>query len=169
MRAGTKDLRRLLAQMPPKYHDRDPAKSEVLAHICATAGLLVPEAKLAFHRLRKANVLVFTMPARTWSGYAYRAALNESEFRDHVLARLEAANAQINALRRRCDAQDKTIAKLKASNNSLVAAVRSLRSESDKPSSEPDKLGLCEGAVCTEAQGHAGATLGPSAKWHSGP
>jgi hypothetical protein len=56
--------------MPPKTHNADPEKSELLAHIIQTIGCGVAEANRAFNSMRnvKSQVLVFDRIQRVWHG-----------------------------------------------------------------------------------------------------
>ena len=63
-------LRATFRLMPPKTHNADPEKSELLAHIIQTIGCGVAEANRAFNSMRnvKSQVLVFDRIQRVWHG-----------------------------------------------------------------------------------------------------
>ena len=60
--------------MPPKRHDLDTSKSEVLAYICEQMGCDLGKAIRAFNSMRhpKCRVLVFDKMERQWKGCEFR-------------------------------------------------------------------------------------------------
>ena len=71
-----KTPRTMFSQMPPKRHDLDPSKSEVLAYIGQEMGCDLPAAIRAFNSMRhpKCRVLVFDKIERQWKGCEFRPA-----------------------------------------------------------------------------------------------
>jgi hypothetical protein len=69
-----KTPRTMFSDMPPKTHDVDTSKSEVLAYICQQMGCDVAKAVRLFNSMRhpKCRVLVFDKVERQWKGCAYR-------------------------------------------------------------------------------------------------
>ena len=69
-----KTPRTMFSQMPPKRHDLDPSKSEVLAYIGQEMGCDLPAAIRAFNSMRhpKCRVLVFDKIERQWKGCEFR-------------------------------------------------------------------------------------------------
>ena len=63
-------LRSMFRLMPPKRHDIDPDKSEVLAHIMANLACELGRAIRAFNSMRnkKSQVIVYDMVHRQWRG-----------------------------------------------------------------------------------------------------
>lgn len=63
-------FRSVFAKMDPRSHDKDPALSEVLAHIMETMGCDMDRALSAFNSMRNRNsgVLVFDHIERKWHG-----------------------------------------------------------------------------------------------------
>lgn len=64
----------MFSQMPPKRHDLDPSKSEVLAYIGQEMGCDLAAAIRAFNSMRhpKCRVLVFDKIERQWKGCEFR-------------------------------------------------------------------------------------------------
>lgn len=71
-----KTPRTMFSQMPPKRHDLDPSKSEVLAYIGQEMGCDLAAAIRAFNSMRhpKCRVLVFDKIERQWKGCEFRPA-----------------------------------------------------------------------------------------------
>ena len=69
-----KTPRTMFSEMPPKTHDVDTSKSEVLAYICEQMGCDMAKAVRLFNSMRhpKCRVLVFDKVERQWKGCAYR-------------------------------------------------------------------------------------------------
>jgi hypothetical protein len=69
-----KTPRTMFSQMPPKRHDLDPIKSEVLAYIGQEMGCDLAAAIRAFNSMRhpKCRVLVFDKIERQWKGCEFR-------------------------------------------------------------------------------------------------
>jgi hypothetical protein len=69
-----KTIRTTFNQMPPKRHDLDTSKSEVLAYICEQMGCDLGKAIRAFNSMRhpKCRVLVFDKMERQWKGCEFR-------------------------------------------------------------------------------------------------
>lgn len=69
-----KTPRTMFSRMPPKRHDLDPSKSEVLAYIGQEMGCDLAAAIRAFNSLRhpKCRVLVFDRIERQWKGCEFR-------------------------------------------------------------------------------------------------
>ena len=122
-----RNVRRLFEPMPPKYHHRDPSQSEVIAHICSTLATKPDDAERVFHRLRKARVLVFTMPARTWQGLAYVPQLDAEEFKAHVLTKVARLESEAKVTRNALAALQEVVTSLADANNRTVRAIKSLQ------------------------------------------
>lgn len=103
--------------MPPLRHDRDPARSAVLAHIQAATGCDLAQAGRTFHYLRNKGHLVFTKAGRTWKGVEYLAEESEHAYR----ARMAAENC---SLRADLDSLQRLVAKLRVSHNALLIHVK---------------------------------------------
>lgn len=75
-----KTPRTMFSEMPPKTHDVDTSKSEVLAHICSQMGCDIAKAVRLFNSMRhpKCRVLVFDKVERQWKGCAYRPGDSET-------------------------------------------------------------------------------------------
>lgn len=69
-----KTPRTMFSEMPPKTHDVDTSKSEVLAYICEQMGCDMAKAVRLFNSMRhpKCRVLVFDKVERQWKGCSYR-------------------------------------------------------------------------------------------------
>ena len=67
--------------MPPKTHNSDPEKSELLAHIVQTIGCGMAEANRAFNSMRnvKSQVLVFDRIHRVWHGCDWMPTEEEAQ------------------------------------------------------------------------------------------
>lgn len=67
--------------MPPKTHNSDPEKSELLAHIVQTIGCGTVEANRAFNSMRnvKSQVLVFDRIHRVWHGCDWQPTEEEAQ------------------------------------------------------------------------------------------
>ena len=74
-------LRATFRLMPPKTHNADPEKSELLAHIIQTIGCGVAEANRAFNSMRnvKSQVLVFDRIQRVWHGCDWKPTDEEAQ------------------------------------------------------------------------------------------
>ena len=64
----------MFSEMPPKTHDVDTAKSEVLAYICQEMSCDMAKAVRLFNSMRhpKCRVLVFDKIERQWKGCSFR-------------------------------------------------------------------------------------------------
>lgn len=109
-------IRDQFRDMPPKRHDRDPAKSAVLAHIMATIGCNLEQATRTFHYLRNRGHLRFQKAGRLWMGVDHTSDESEAQFR----ARITAENA---FLHRRIGQLEHLVGKLRASHNELVTRI----------------------------------------------
>ena len=69
-----KTPRTMFSEMPPKTHDVDTAKSEVLAYICQEMSCDMSKAIRLFNSMRhpKCRVLVFDKIERQWKGCSFR-------------------------------------------------------------------------------------------------
>ena len=67
--------------MPPKTHNSDPEKSELLAHIVQTIGCGMAEANRAVNSMRnvKSQVLVFDRIHRVWHGCDWMPTEEEAQ------------------------------------------------------------------------------------------
>lgn len=74
-------LRATFRTMPPKTHNSDPEKSELLAHIVQTIGCGMAEANRAFNSMRnvKSQVLVFDRIHRVWHGCDWQPTDEEAQ------------------------------------------------------------------------------------------
>ena len=105
--------------MPPKTHNSDPEKSELLAHIVQTIGCGMAEANRAFNSMRnvKSQVLVFDRIHRVWHGCDWMPTEEEaqkdlesrkfSDIRREIAQLWKAINALRKARHRRKKAQQK--------------------------------------------------------------
>jgi hypothetical protein len=122
--------------MPPKTHNSDPEKSELLAHIVQTIGCGMAEANRAFNSMRnvKSQVLVFDRIHRVWHGCDWMPTEEEAqkdlESRKFSDIRREIAQLwkAINALRKARHRRKKTHQK---------ESPQSEESESSKQDNEP--------------------------------
>jgi hypothetical protein len=67
-----KTPRTMFSQMPPKRHDLDPSKSEVLAYIGQEMGCDLAAAIRAFNSMRHPKCRVFDKIERQWKGCEFR-------------------------------------------------------------------------------------------------
>lgn len=74
-------LRATFREMPPKRHNLNLEKSELLAHIIETIGGGVAEANRAFNSMRnvKSQVLVFDRIERVWHGCDWKPSDEEAQ------------------------------------------------------------------------------------------
>lgn len=74
-------LRATFRMMPPKTHNSNPEKSELLAHIVQTIGCGTAEANRAFNSMRnvKSQVLVFDRVHRVWHGCDWQPTEEEAQ------------------------------------------------------------------------------------------
>ena len=105
--------------MPPKTHNSDPEKSELLAHIVQTIGCGMAEANRAFNSMRnvKSQVLVFDRIHRVWHGCDWMPTEEEaqkdlesrkfSDIRREIAQLWKAINALRKARHRRKKTQQK--------------------------------------------------------------
>ena len=105
--------------MPPKTHNSDPEKSELLAHIVQTIGCGMAEANRAFNSMRnvKSQVLVFDRIHRVWHGCDWMPTEEEaqkdlesrkfSDIRRDIAQLWKAINALRKARHRRKKTQQK--------------------------------------------------------------
>ena len=122
--------------MPPKTHNSDPEKSELLAHIVQTIGCGMAEANRAFNSMRnvKSQVLVFDRIHRVWHGCDWmptdEEAQKDLESRKFSDIRREIAQLwkAINALRKARHRRKKTHQK---------ESPQSEEAESSKQDNEP--------------------------------
>ena len=74
-------LRATFREMPPKRHNLNSEKSELLAHIIETVGCGLVEANRAFGSMRnvKSQVLVFDRVQRVWHGCDWQPTDEEAQ------------------------------------------------------------------------------------------
>ena len=74
-------LRATFREMPPKRHNLNSEKSELLAHIIETVGCGLVEANRAFGSMRnvKSQVLVFDRVQRVWHGCDWQPTDQEAQ------------------------------------------------------------------------------------------
>ena len=74
-------LRATFREMPPKRHNLNSEKSELLAHIVQTVGCGLVEANRAFGSMRnvKSQVLVFDRVHRVWHGCDWQPSDEEAQ------------------------------------------------------------------------------------------
>lgn len=74
-------LRATFREMPPKRHNLNSEKSELLAHIIETVGCGLVEANRAFGSMRnvKSQVLVFDRVQRVWHGCDWKPSDEEAQ------------------------------------------------------------------------------------------
>lgn len=74
-------LRATFREMPPKRHNLNSEKSELLAHIIETVGCGLVEANRAFGSMRnvKSQVLVFDRIQRVWHGCDWQPSDEEAQ------------------------------------------------------------------------------------------
>ena len=120
-------LRAMFRLMPPKRHDVDPSKSEVLAHIMESMNSDLGRAIRAFNSMRhiKSAVLVFDRIHRQWRGCDWMPP----EEKDKV-ALLSAAVLELK----------RDLAALRSEMRKKLAGSRkrSIRSRDEEPEPEPE-------------------------------
>lgn len=84
--------------MPPKRHDRVPAKSAVLAHIMATRGCDLEQAIGTFHYLRRRGHLRFQKAGRLWMGVQHTPEESDAEFRARMASEVASLQAKVARL-----------------------------------------------------------------------
>ena len=133
-----KTPRTMFSQMPPKRHDLDPSKSEVLAYIGQEMGCDLAAAIRAFNSMRhpKCRVLVFDKIERQWKGCEFRPADAETSelsiIREH-----RAFERQLAVLRSTVRRLEDDVESLKRKVAKRTKGKRSDERKLDEPSNEP--------------------------------
>jgi hypothetical protein len=109
----------LFRSMPPKRHDRDPAKSGVLAYIQELTGVSLEQASRTFHYLRNKKHLVFDQRGRWWRGVEYVPLESEEERAARVQSELHELRAEVKEL-------TALVKRLRESHNELAVDVQVL-------------------------------------------
>lgn len=131
-----KTPRTMFSEMPPKTHDVDTAKSEVLAYICQEMSCDMSKAVRLFNSMRhpKCRVLVFDKIERQWKGCSFRPSDAEtselSMLREHRSLERQVASVRSELRRLSKDVED-----LKKSNKSKRKGKKT--SEEEAPAQEP--------------------------------
>jgi hypothetical protein len=126
----------MFSEMPPKTHDVDTAKSEVLAYICQEMSCDMSKAVRLFNSMRhpKCRVLVFDKIERQWKGCSFRPSDTEtselSMLREH-----RSLERQVAAVRSELRRLSKDVEDLKKSNKSKRKGKKT--SEEEAPAEEP--------------------------------
>lgn len=84
--------------MPPLRHDRDPERSQVLAHIMATRGCDLKQAISTFHYLRRRGHLRFQEAGRLWMGVEHTSDESEPQFRARMAAEVASLQAKVRGI-----------------------------------------------------------------------
>ena len=124
-------LRSAFSKTPPKKHDKDPAKSEIVAHIQSVIGGALDRAVKAFNSMRNKNskVLVFDFPHRVWMGCDWEPSDADSKE--------DLARRRDRALERKVDDLASEFRKLRKEFRKVIRAVgKSGGKESGEPSED---------------------------------
>ena len=125
----------MFSEMPPKRHDVDTAKSEVLAYICQEMSCDMSKAVRLFNSMRhpKCRVLVFDKIERQWKGCSFRPSDTEtselSMLREH-----RSLERQVAAVRSELRRLAKEIEVLKKRTKSKRGGNKASDESEDKPS-----------------------------------
>lgn len=114
-----KTPRTMFSEMPPKTHDVDTAKSEVLAYICQEMSCDMSQAIRLFNSMRhpKCRVLVFDKIERQWKGCSFRPSdAQTSEV--SILREHRSLERQVAAVRSELRRLSKEVETLKKSSKS---------------------------------------------------
>jgi hypothetical protein len=126
----------MFSEMPPKTHDVETAKSEVLAYICQEMSCDMSKAVRLFNSMRhpKCRVLVFDKIERQWKGCSFRPSDAEtsevSMLREH-----RSLERQVAAVRSELRRLAKEVEALAKSNKSKRKGKKT--SEEEAPAEEP--------------------------------
>lgn len=133
-----KTPRTMFSQMPPKRHDLDPSKSEVLAYIGQEMGCDLAAAIRAFNSMRhpKCRVLVFDKIERQWKGCEFRPSDAETSelsiIREHRAFERQLAVLKSTVRRLQDDVED-----LKRKVAKRIKGKRGDDRKADEPADEP--------------------------------
>lgn len=125
----------MFSEMPPKSHDVDTAKSEVLAYICQEMSCDMSKAVRLFNSMRhpKCRVLVFDKIERQWKGCSFRPSDTEtselSMLREH-----RSLERQVAAVRSELRRLAKEVEVLKKRTKSKRGDKKASDEQEDKPS-----------------------------------
>lgn len=125
----------MFSEMPPKSHDVDTAKSEVLAYICQEMSCDMSKAVRLFNSMRhpKCRVLVFDKIERQWKGCSFRPSDTEtselSMLREH-----RSLERQVAAVRSELRRLAKEVEFLKKRTKSKRGGKKASDEPDDKPS-----------------------------------
>ena len=126
----------MFSEMPPKTHDVETGKSEVLAYICQEMSCDISKAVRLFNSMRhpKCRVLVFDKIERQWKGCSFRPSDAEtselSMLREH-----RSLERQVASVRSELRRLAKEVDDLKKSNKSKRKGKKT--SEEEAPTEEP--------------------------------
>lgn len=109
-------IRDLFRSMPPLRHDRDPAKSQVLAHIMQVRNCDPRQAENTFHYLRRKGHVAFKKAGRIWVGSDYTPEETEAEFRSRTTSELNALRSELSQLKA-------LVKRIREAHNSLVDSI----------------------------------------------
>lgn len=128
-----KTPRTMFSEMPPKTHDVDTSKSEVLAYICEQMGCDMAKAVRLFNSMRhpKCRVLVFDKVERQWKGCAYRPA--------------DAETSELSMLREH-RSLERQVAAVRSELRRLARDVENLKKNSGRKKRKAEKTGDAEEA-----------------------
>lgn len=130
-----KTPRTMFSEMPPKTHDVDTAKSEVLAYICQEMSCDMSKAIRLFNSMRhpKCRVLVFDKIERQWKGCSFRPSDAEtselSMLREH-----RSLERQVAAVRSELRRLAKEVEGLVKSNKSKRRGKKTSNESEEEPS-----------------------------------
>ena len=136
-----KTPRTMFSEMPPKTHDVDTAKSEVLAYIAQEMSCDTSQAIRMFNSMRhpKCRVLVFDRVERQWKGCSFRPSDAETSELS-ILREHRALERQVAVVRSELRRLAKEVEVLKKSSKSKRKGRKTPDEEEESVSSELDDL-----------------------------
>lgn len=136
-----KTPRTMFSEMPPKTHDVDTAKSEVLAYIAQEMSCDTSQAIRMFNSMRhpKCRVLVFDRVERQWKGCSFRPSDAETSELS-ILREHRALERQVAVVRSELRRLAKEVEVLKKSSKSKRKGRKTPDEEEESVSSEIDDL-----------------------------
>ena len=136
-----KTPRTMVSEMPPKTHDVDTAKSEVLAYIAQEMSCDTSQAIRMFNSMRhpKCRVLVFDRVERQWKGCSFRPSDAETSELS-ILREHRALERQVAVVRSELRRLAKEVEVLKKSSKSKRKGRKTPDEEEESVSSEIDDL-----------------------------
>ena len=135
-----KTPRTMFSEMPPKTHDVDTAKSEVLAYIAQEMSCDTSQAIRMFNSMRhpKCRVLVFDRVERQWKGCSFRPSDAETSELS-ILREHRALERQVAVVRSELRRLAKEVEVLKKSSKSKRKAKNVKQDEAVDEPVEPDE------------------------------